>query len=306
MKAMTSIVVLLFLPVVAFCGPTCKIKSPQVVDAYGRVMVGFGTGSPVGNNGHQTLVMTNHHVASTPGVYTVYCEGKEYKAKYLTSDKYKDLALLIVDANLEVFEIGKCEPGSGFQCEHRGFPGGGNEVTRQGRTVGYDGRRLNNDTLTNAIHLEHISKGGESGSGVYGVGSNVLFAVVSEAASSGDPYTLAVGTSDIRDFLRKNCSGFPKLAQSVKYDVKANQTYESGVAEATKSGLPLVTFVGLEATKVDGAITCHAEKLDGFNFGSVIVSVNVNGRHAGEVFQGDPNDPKEVLKFARLVKSKIN
>lgn len=295
-----SCLALFFVPVVAFGGPqsTVKIKSPPKRDAYGRTMQGVGTGTAIAYTGGWTYILTNHHVCPVRQAYTVEHLGKVYnEVVWVASDAYRDLALIKVRTKIPTAKIARVDPPPYHTAEHWGHPNGGPTKLTQGYTLGYTGRSLLSGA--SAYQIYAVVFGGESGSGIFQIDSDELYAVISESTNDGRPIAFAVGTTDIRHFLRQQTP----LQSIVEYDTKANQSYVKGIAEARDTGKPLVTFVGIEACPIEGAITCAVEKLEGYTKGTVIVSVWNGNSHVGKIFTGQPESPSSVIRFAQSLRS---
>lgn len=302
-----ALIALFLLPVVAFAGPpdsTVKIRSTAPRDAYGRIMDSVGTGTAVGNEGELTLILTNHHVAPQKRDYSIEHKGQKYTdVTWLGSDRSRDLAALVVRKKLPIATIAKTDAGPRFPTEHAGHPHGNGMQIKNGSTLGYTGRLMK--CGCDGYELRVPCFGGESGSGVYHARSNELFAVISEATSDGHPYTFAIGTTDVRAFLRKHCTLFPTLSESLALVPGVNgRTYNDALAEARETGKPLVTFVGVEACPIEGAIVCEPWQLRPYKRGDVVVSVWNGDKHVGEVYKDDPTNADRILAFAKKLTEK--
>ncbi len=87
------------------------VASTNIIDFFGDVskQEGRGTGFILTSDG---IILTNKHVASNKNAdYTVFTsDGKDYKAKVLTTDPLYDLAIIKIDAkDLKVVDLGDSE-----------------------------------------------------------------------------------------------------------------------------------------------------------------------------------------------------
>jgi len=82
-------------------------------------------------------------------------------------------------------------------------------------------------------------------------------------------------------------------------------SYGDGVLEAEKTGKPLVTAVGREPVEFPGALIARTTNLPGFDPGSFVVSMWIDGKHVGyPVAKPDEIRPAIVkLRGERAVKS---
>lgn len=65
-------------------------------------------------------------------------------------------------------------------------------------------------------------------------------------------------------------------------DVKQTTlSYGDGVKVAEKTGEPLVTAVGREPVTIPGTVSARTDTLAGFDRGSFVVSLWIDGRHVG-------------------------
>jgi hypothetical protein len=292
MKYVTSFLFMLIVPIVAFGGATVKIHYENTTVA------GRGTGNVIANEGELSYILTCNHVCPDDNVAWIEYQGKQYRGVHVVANEVEhDLALCVVKAKLPVANIASYDPIPKTSAEHNGFPGGNNVRYKTYATIGYDNYKMKAGFI--GYHLDIDCYGGESGSGVYIKGTNTLFAVISQATRNGLHYTYAIGTTDVRNFLRSHSVLTPSLKDSLKLDTHANQSYNDGVAEAKDTGKPLVTFVGVEAIPVDGCVTCAPQTLKGYDRGTILISWFDGDSHQGYVYKGDPKDSKAILQLVR-------
>lgn len=197
---MIRTLVLLLLAGFAHAGPE---ESAVRVRHFAGGSIGSGSGTVVRSDKGGSLVLTNQHVAPSPGQrIAVEVGDKAYPATWLAADEGIDLAVLRVDAALPAVELADAEPAPGTRLRQWGHPGGGPQKPKAGPAFGFEGsRRVVHGRPAGEVFSVGIRpESGDSGCGVFDP-SGKLVAVC--WGGGGSPRQSCVRLHDIRQFLSR-------------------------------------------------------------------------------------------------------
>lgn len=181
----------------------------NAMNGEGEWTMGSGTGVAIArdNRSKETLILTAGHVCaetynpefllSEIMAFTVPGEG--YYTSVVDIDMDHDLCLIKIKGMLPITKIAKEEPETGEKVTYSGYPTG---AYRPGTLHYFDGYMAGVDAMGN--HLYNIpATGGSSGSPIYNKDGRIV-GIISAVMVEFEHMTIAVGTENVKNFIRAN------------------------------------------------------------------------------------------------------
>lgn len=169
--------------------------------------VSCGSGTVVAVEQGKSLVLTNRHVVPDKGAkITVSRVGLELDAELVSASETADLAVLVVKAELPTAILSRSVPNAMAPVYYRGYPGGGDQRLKRAIVHGVNGHSATQGVVW---WIRARAEGGDSGSGVFGNGGELVGVVW----GVDGVHTAAVHLSEIYIFLYSvsDGAGFKKL-----------------------------------------------------------------------------------------------
>ena len=158
---------------------------------------GMGTGTVVARDGKLAYILTNKHVISSSDkrIWVIH-DRKRYEAKFVKADPNVDLALAVLELDIEPVQLADREPKEGEFVKHFGRATG----PQEGKMTGWTNFATSDGVVMDS---DIFSVAGDSGSGMFNAdGKLVAVHYGRKGDPDGDTVALGVRLTRIREFLK--------------------------------------------------------------------------------------------------------